>query len=282
MSSLLSALAHFDLTHLHHPLASLTLAAHSDGTLWNWLSHLDDHLTDAIKAAGGWSYALMFAVIFAETGFVIFPFLPGDSFLFALGVLCDNPDSGVRIYFVIPLLIAAAILGNCTNFLLGRWIGPRIFRVQTSEDDGFFRRILARDKLDKAHAFFTRHGGKAITFAQFVPFMRCLIPFVAGMGRMDTTRFLFFNWLGAIVWVGGFVTLGFLFGKAPYVREYSGELFLGLAFLILLIILTPPVIYMLKSKKQRAAATLPHSSPEAPSATMSGSPASRLPESTVL
>ncbi len=251
---------------LLHTLATLDIAEatraaveHAPATepvsqsLWHSITAMDETLMHVIKASRGWAYVIMFGVIFAETGFVIFPFLPGDSFLFALGILSSDAESGIRWYFVVPLLIAAAILGNSTNYAIGWWIGPRIFRKEGG--GSLMQRALSRDKLDTARAFFTRHGGKAVTIAQFVPFMRCLVPFVAGLGRMDLTRFLFFNWLGAVFWISGFVSLGYATGHIPGIKRFTSEIFLGLILIILAVIATPPLLYL--SKRRTALGTPP-------------------------
>lgn len=259
MHELLNTILHADVP--------ATLAAVSHGvtqhaadegprTLVQHLVHFDDLLLGSIKSAGGWAYFLMFGVIYAETGFVIFPFLPGDSFLLALGILSADDASGVKVYFVIPLLIAAAILGNSTNYVIGRWAGPRIFRVEPAGEARGIRKILTRDKLDKASAFFERHGGKAVTMAQFIPFMRCLVPFVAGMGRMEPTRFMFFNWLGAVIWVGGFVSMGYFAGQISWLKAYTSEIFLALMVAIVVIVVTPPVVYFVKRKKKPGGAAV--------------------------
>ncbi len=250
---------------LLHSLATLDIAeasrAASDhapaaaGSLWGWLTSLDETLMHVIKSSQGWAYVIMFGVIFAETGFVIFPFLPGDSFLFALGILSSDAESGIRWYFVVPLLIAAAIMGNSTNYAIGWWLGPRIFRTESG--GSLLQRALSRDKLDTARAFFTRHGGKAVTIAQFIPFMRCLVPFVAGLGRMDLKRFLFFNWLGAVLWIPGFVALGYATGHIPGIKNFTSEIFLGLILVIIAVIATPPLLYLSNRRGNPATPVLP-------------------------
>lgn len=257
MHDLMNSILHADLPAMIAAVShGVTGQAADEGprTLLQHLVHFDDLLLSSIKSAGGWAYLLMFGVIYAETGFVIFPFLPGDSFLLALGILSADDASGVKVYFVIPLLIAAAILGNSTNYVIGRWAGPRIFRVEPVGEARGIRKILTRDKLDKASAFFERHGGKAVTMAQFIPFMRCLVPFVAGMGRMEPTRFMFFNWLGAVIWVGGFVSMGYFAGQISWLKAYTSEIFLGLMVAIVVIVATPPVVYLMKRKKKPSGA----------------------------
>lgn len=249
MQHLLHAIMHIDLAATAQAAADAAQQVEpaQARTFFEQILHLDDVLMQVIQQSRGWAYAVIFGVIYAETGFVIFPFLPGDSFLFTLGVLSADPDSGMKVYFVIPLLITAAILGNSTNYMIGRWLGPKIFRKEGGRS--IWQRALSRDKIDSAHRFFERHGGKAVTFAQFVPFMRCLVPFVAGMGKMDTSRFLFFNWLGAILWVGGFVGLGFATGNIPGIKNYTSEIFIVMLVAIFIIILTPPILYLSRKKK---------------------------------
>jgi membrane-associated protein len=178
--------------------------------------NLDQHLSDFVTAYGPWVYGLLFLIIFAETGFVITPFLPGDSLLFAAGALAAS-DIGLNIYIVVPLLVIAAIAGDAANYSVGHFVGPRIF---TAEDrSNFWHRMLNRNHLMEAHAFFERHGGKAIVLGRFVPIVRTFVPFVAGCGSMSYPRFAFYNVTGGLLWVGLCCGAGYGLGNIPIVKE---------------------------------------------------------------
>lgn len=191
---------------------------------------IDVHLAKFVSDYGVWVYALLFAIIFAETGLVITPFLPGDSLLFAAGAIAAAGGLDVRLLML--LLIVAAILGDAVNYSVGRYTGPRIFRGE--DRTSRFQRMLNREHLDKAHAFFERHGGKAIVFARFAPIIRTFVPFVAGAGSMRYPAFAFYNVTGAILWVGICVGAGWLFGEIPIVKENFSIVALGIVALSLI------------------------------------------------
>jgi membrane-associated protein len=191
---------------------------------------LDVHLAEFVANYGVWVYAVLFAIIFAETGLVVTPFLPGDSLLFAAGAIAAAGGLDMRILFV--LLITAAILGDAVNYSVGRYIGPRIFRGE--DRSSRLQRMLNREHLDKAHAFFERHGGKAIVLARFAPIIRTFVPFVAGAGSMSYPAFAFYNVTGAILWVGICVGAGWLFGEIPVVKENFSIVALGIVALSLI------------------------------------------------
>jgi membrane-associated protein len=186
--------------------------------------HLDVHLAKFVADYGVWVYAVLFAIIFAETGLVITPFLPGDSLLFAAGAIAAAGGLDVRL--LIGLLIVAAVLGDAVNYSVGRWVGPRVFRNE--DRSSRLHRMMNREHLDKAHAFFERHGGKAIVFARFAPIVRTFVPFVAGAGAMNYPAFAFYNVTGAIAWVGICVGAGWLFGEIPIVKENFSIVALGI------------------------------------------------------
>jgi membrane-associated protein len=186
--------------------------------------HLDAHLAEFVATYGVWIYALLFAIIFAETGLVVTPFLPGDSLLFAAGAIAATGALDVRILLL--LLTAAAILGDAVNYSVGRYVGPRVFRAE--DHTGTLHKLLNREHLDKAHAFFERHGGKAIVLARFAPIVRTFVPFVAGAGSMTYSAFAFYNVTGAIAWVGICVGGGWLFGEIPIVKENFSIVALGI------------------------------------------------------
>jgi membrane-associated protein len=171
--------------------------------------HLDTHLSQVIAQYGTWTYLILFLIVFCETGLVITPFLPGDSLLFAAGTFAALGDLDVRL--MILLLVVAAIVGDTVNYWVGAAIGPRAFQGN--------HRFLKKEHLDRTHAFYEKHGGKTIILARFVPIIRTFAPFVAGVGAMSYGRFLTYNVVGAVLWVGLLVLAGFFFGNIPVVRE---------------------------------------------------------------
>lgn len=171
--------------------------------------HLDDHLSQIISQYGTWTHFILFLIVFAETGLVVAPFLPGDSLLFAAGTFAALGALDVRL--IVVLLIVAAIIGDTVNYWVGAWVGPRAFSGRV--------RWLRKDYLDRTHAFYEKHGGKTIILARFVPIIRTFAPFVAGVGAMNYPQFLLYNVVGAVLWVGIFVLGGFFFGNIPAVRE---------------------------------------------------------------
>ncbi|MBE7368724.1 VTT domain-containing protein [Ramlibacter pallidus] len=178
--------------------------------LIDFILHVDRYLEAFVTNYGAWVYALLFLVIFVETGVVVMPFLPGDSLLFVVGALCGV---GLMSYPVaIGLLWAAAVLGDQCNYTIGRWLGPRVFQW---EDSRFFN----RDAFDRAHAFYERYGGITVILARFFPFMRTFIPFVAGIAQMTRGKFTAYNVIGGGIWVVGLVTAGFFLGSIPWVKE---------------------------------------------------------------
>lgn len=171
--------------------------------------HLDQHLSQAIAQYGSWTHLLLFLIVFCETGLVITPFLPGDSLLFAAGTFAALGALDVRL--IVLLLVAAAILGDTVNYWVGAYIGPRAFGGEI--------RFLKQEYLERTHAFYEKHGGKTIILARFIPIIRTFAPFVAGIGAMSYPKFLGYNVLGAVLWVGLFVLGGYYFGNIRTVRE---------------------------------------------------------------
>ncbi len=184
-----------------------------------FLLHAENHLVAFIQNYGVLVYALLFIIIFCETGLVVTPFLPGDSLLFAVGAL--TAQGLMQWEIVVPVLLVAAILGDSVNYAIGKWIGPRVFHF---EDSRFFK----KEYLMKAHAFYEKYGGQAIILARFVPIVRTFAPFVAGVGTMNYAKFITFNISGAILWVGLFVGAGYFFGNLPFVRENMKIVILGI------------------------------------------------------
>jgi membrane-associated protein len=171
--------------------------------------HLDRHLSEVISEYGTWTHLILFLIVFCETGLVVTPFLPGDSLLFAAGTFAAL--GALDLWLVVILLIVAAIIGDTVNYWIGAYIGPRAFRGDI--------RFLRKEYLDRTHAFYEKHGGKTIILARFVPIIRTFAPFVAGVGAMSYPKFITYNVVGAVLWVGLFVLGGYFFGNIPVVRE---------------------------------------------------------------
>ena len=203
--------------------------------------HVDKHLLEVVQQYGSWTYAILFAIVFLETGLVVTPFLPGDSLLFAAGALAGAGALDVRI--IIVLLIIAAITGDSLNYAIGRHVGPRVFR----EGSRFFR----QEYLDRTHEFYERHGGKTIVLARFVPIVRTFAPFVAGIGRMNYPKFFAYNVGGGVLWVCLFGLLGYFFGGLPVVKENFSIAVLVIIFLSL----TPMVVEVVKARGQARSST---------------------------
>ena len=192
--------------------------------------NLDEHLASVVATYGVWVYALLFAIVFAETGLVVTPILPGDSLLFACGALAAT--GALDLWIVLPLLFTAAVIGDAVNYAAGRYFGPRIFAAR--DHHGFWHTLLNREHLDQAHTFFERYGGMAIVSGRFVPIVRTFVPFVAGAGYMTYAVFTAYNISGAAVWVGVCVTAGYLFGNITVVKENFSLVVLGIVAVSLL------------------------------------------------
>jgi membrane-associated protein len=171
--------------------------------------HLDQHLSRVIADYGVWTHLILFLIIFAETGLVVTPFLPGDSLLFAAGTFAAL--GSLDLWLLVVLLVAAAILGDTLNYWVGAWVGPRAFSGNV--------KFLRKDYLERTHAFYEKHGGKTVILARFVPIIRTFAPFVAGVGAMSYPKFITYNVVGAVLWVGLFVPAGYFFGNIPAVRK---------------------------------------------------------------
>ena len=194
--------------------------------LINLVLHLDAYLGTIIQALGSFTYLALFLVIFVETGFVVLPFLPGDSLLFICGTLASGGTLNIFILFI--TFVLAAILGDTLNYSVGRYLGPRLFR-----DEG---RFLKKEYLDETHAFFQRYGGAAVFLSRFVPFVRSFAPFVAGLGSMSYGRFVAYNVMGGTAWVSLFLLGGYFFGGLPVVRENLSLIIIA----VIVISLVPP------------------------------------------
>jgi membrane-associated protein len=203
--------------------------------------HVDEHLADFVQSHGRLVYGLLFAIVFAETGLVVTPFLPGDSLLFAAGALAGSGMLDVRLLLV--LFIGAAVLGDAVNYSVGRYIGPRVFRPEGRS--GRFARMLNPKHLERTHEFFERHGGKAVVMARFVPIVRTFIPFVAGAGAMTYSAFAFYNVFGGVLWVLICVGAGYLFGGMPVVKENFELVVVGIVFVSVL----PMVVELVRQRR---------------------------------
>lgn len=196
--------------------------------------HLDKHLSEIITTYGTTTYFILFAIIFIETGLVIMPFLPGDSLLFAAGAFAAKGDLDVSILFI--LLLVAGIIGDTLNYHIGKYLGPKVFEQNY--------RFLKKEYLEKTQAFYDKHGGKTIIFARFIPIIRTFAPFVAGIGTMNYKKFIAYNIIGCIFWVGGFLLAGYFFGNIPAVKKNFTLVIFAIIFLSIL----PPILELAKAK----------------------------------
>lgn len=199
--------------------------------LVDFIVHIDRHLAEIIASYGLWTYAVLWLIIFAETGLVVTPFLPGDSLLFAAGTFCAKPETGLNVHLMAVLLWVAAVLGDTVNYWLGSRIGPAVFK---REDSVFLR----KKHLERAHAFFEKYGGRAIILARFVPIVRTFVPFVAGVGRMHYGRFITYNVVGGFIWIYFFLYAGYWFGGLPFIQRNF-----KLVILAIIIISVLPIVW---------------------------------------
>jgi len=209
------------------------------GQIVDIVLHLDQHLAWFLNQYGTWIYALLFLIVFAETGLVVMPFLPGDSLLFVAGTLAGG--GGMHVGWLAATLMAAAIMGDSTNYWIGRYVGPKVFK---REDSWFFH----KNHLMRTERFYERHGGKTVVLARFLPILRTFAPFVAGVGRMPYGRFLFFSVSGTVLWVGSLVAAGYFFGALPIVKQNLSLVILGIIILSIL----PGVIEYLRHRRARS------------------------------
>jgi membrane-associated protein len=203
----------------------------------DFILHLDQHLNDIIQNYGLWTYLILFVIIFLETGFVIMPFLPGDSLLFAAGTF--SAIGSLNVWLLWLIVFIAAVLGDTVNYWVGNKVGPRVFDQDI--------RFLKREYLEKTQHFYEKHGGKTIILARFVPIVRTFAPFVAGVGTMNYGRFFTYNILGAFLWATIFIFLGYFFGNIPFIQS-NFELTI---FAIILISIVPMVIEYVRSKARK-------------------------------
>ena len=201
--------------------------------------HLDKHLAGLVAQYGTWVYAILFVIVFCETGLIVLPFLPGDSLLFVAGALAAA--GGMHIGLLIVLLIIAAVLGDAVNYAAGAWFGPKVFRWENS-------RFFNRTAFDRTHGFYEKHGGKTVIIARFMPLIRTFAPFVAGVGQMSYARFALFNVTGAVLWVTSLSLAGYWFGNLPWVKDNLTAVILA----IIAISLAPLAVAWLRAKAGRA------------------------------
>jgi len=207
----------------------------------DFILHIDVHLSQITSDYKGWTYLILFAIIFAETGFVVTPFLPGDSLLFAAGALIAGGKSGLEIYLLAVILIIAAFLGNTVNYLLGNYLGPKVFKENN--------KILKLDYYLKTKAFFDKHGAKAVIFSRFMPIIRTIAPFVAGVGRMPFLKYSLYNIIGGASWIILFLFAGLWLGQVEFFAKHFS--LVGIA--IILISVVPPIYAAIKSKTNKKA-----------------------------
>jgi membrane-associated protein len=205
------------------------------------LLHVDEYLRDLVEMYGPWIYAILFAIVFAETGLVVTPFLPGDSLLFAAGALAATGALDVTVASVVVL--SAAIIGDAVNYAIGRSVGRQV--VRRAETDPRWRRWINPAYVARAHEFFERHGGKAIVLARFMPIVRTFVPFVAGIGEMSYPKFAFYNVAGAVLWVGVCVGAGYAFGNVPVVRDNFSLVAIG----IVIVSVVPMVVEFIRYRR---------------------------------
>ena len=204
-------------------------------SLIDFILHVDQHLIELTQTYGLWIYAILFLIVFCETGLVVTPFLPGDSLLFAAGAVAAL--GGMNVHIAAALLLAAAVIGDAVNFAIGKYFGKKLFAKPDS-------RVFKREYLDKTHAFYEKYGGKTIILARFVPIVRTFAPFVAGMGNMHYGRFIRYNIIGALMWVGLLTYAGYFFGELPVVKNNFGLVVIG----ILVVSVLPMAVEIAKAK----------------------------------
>lgn len=208
-------------------------------SLIDFILHIDDHLVEIVNNYQTWTYLILFLIIFAETGLVVTPFLPGDSLLFAAGAIIAKPETDLNIFLMWGLLMIAGILGDLVNYHIGKYIGPKAF-------SGKYK-FLKKEYLDKTEKFYEKYGGKTIIYARFVPIIRTFAPFVAGVGSMSYAKFASYNVVGAILWVTSFLFIGYFFGGLPIIKDN----FTIVVFAIIILSILPPIIEVVREKYRK-------------------------------
>ena len=204
--------------------------------LIDFILHLDKHLVELVTQYGTWTYAILFLIIFCETGLVVTPILPGDSLLFAVGALAAK--GGLDIFTVFVLLSIAAIIGDTVNYWIGKVVGPKVFNSESS-------RLLNKEHLQRTHEFYEKYGGKTIIIARFMPIIRTFAPFVAGIGQMSYGKFLLYNVVGGLIWIAGFLYAGYFFGNIPVVKRN----FTLVVFAIIIVSMLPAVFEYWRARR---------------------------------
>lgn len=207
--------------------------------LIDFVLHIDQHLVDIVSNYQTWTYLILFLIIFAETGFVVTPFLPGDSLLFAAGAIIAKPESNLNIWLMWLLLFIAAIIGDMVNYMIGDFVGPRAF-------SGKYK-LLKKEYLDKTQAFYLKHGGKTIIYARFIPIIRTFAPFVAGIGTMSYSKFASYNVIGGFLWVTSFLFIGYFFGGLPVIKQNFTYVIIGIIILSIL----PPIVEIIRERYKK-------------------------------
>lgn len=207
-------------------------------TLIDFILHIDDHLVEIVNNYQTWTYLILFLIIFAETGLVVTPFLPGDSLLFAAGAIIAKPETDLNLWLMAAILIVAAVLGDLVNYHIGKYVGPKAF-------SGKYK-FLKKEYLDKTQSFYDKYGGKTIIYARFVPIVRTFAPFVAGVGTMSYAKFFSYNIIGAVVWILSFLILGYYFGGIPVIKDNFSLVIFAIIFLSML----PPIIEVIREKRK--------------------------------
>ena len=203
----------------------------------DFILHIDDHLIELTANYGLWIYAILFLIVFCETGLVVTPFLPGDSLLFAAGAIAAMPGSELNVLIMGSVILVAAIIGDTVNYHIGKYVGVKVFTRDY--------KLIKREHLEKTRVFYEKHGGKTIIYARFVPIIRTFAPFVAGVGTMNYSKFIGFNISGAVIWTVLFVGAGYLFGNLPIIRDNFSTVILG----IIAISLIPVVLEFFRHRK---------------------------------
>ena len=206
--------------------------------LVDFILHIGDHLQELVNNYGNWIYAILFAIVFCETGLVVLPFLPGDSMLFAAGTIAAVGD--MNIFVLIGLLIVAAVLGDFVNFEIGKHFGQKLFSNPNSK-------IFKQSYLQKTHDYYERYGGRTIIIARFIPIVRTFAPFVGGMGNMNYAQFARYNIFGAVLWVVSFTTLGYFFGQLPFVKEHFSWIMIA----IIVFSVVPMIVEIIRHRKDK-------------------------------
>ncbi len=211
--------------------------------LIDFILHIDKHLLQIVSDYKTWTYLILFAIIFMETGFVVTPFLPGDSLLFAAGTIAAMDGHPLNIVFIIPLLIAAAFLGDNTNYFIGKFLGHKVYEKDY--------KLIKRSYLDKTHEFYEKHGRITIIIARFMPIIRTFAPFVAGVGTMQYIRFVSFSFIGNIIWISFFSLAGYFFGNIPFIKENFTIAILGVILISILPMIIAGVRQFLENRKRK-------------------------------